>query len=67
MIGRRFRYPSDERVFTVCEVRTHSIRFDCGHWCTDNVFRDLIPVAEDGQMDLFGNNYLTKNKQGDKR
>lgn len=67
MIGRRFRYPSYDRVYVVSEVRRHSVRFECGHWCTDNVLRDLIPVADGGQMDLFEkNNYITKNKQGDR-
>lgn len=65
-IGRRFRYPSSERVYVVREVRRHSVRFECGHWCTDNVLRDLIPVADGGQMDLFEKNYLTKTKKGEK-
>lgn len=51
--GRGFTYPGDDRVFVVKEARKHSVTFVCGHWCTDNVFKDLIPVSNNNQLNLF--------------
>jgi hypothetical protein len=41
------------------EVTGYRFNFECGHWCTDSVFVDLvrvktnIQVYEDLQLDLF--------------
>lgn len=44
IIGRKYKYPLTEEVFTVSEDRGGSVRFECGHWCTDLVFEDLIDI-----------------------
>ena len=52
-IGRTYRYPSGLE-FRVSEVRRFVVVFECGHWCTDNVFRDLVLVIPAGtQLSLF--------------
>ena len=55
LIGRRFRYYGSDEIFTVSQVRRFSVVFACGHWCTDTVFADLIPVQDHGQLPLFTN------------
>lgn len=54
MIGFQYYYPSDpnRKIFVVKVVRKFTIHFECGHWCTDNVFRDLKCVKGD-QLKLF--------------
>jgi hypothetical protein len=44
MIGREYKYPNGKRIFTLTETNGYIYRFACGHWCTDNVFADLIDV-----------------------
>ncbi len=44
-VGRSYRYPGQNTVYTVLGISAGTtIRFKCGHWCTDNVFLDLIDV-----------------------
>ena len=45
MIGKKFKYPDCEEIFTLKEIRTCSYHFECGHWCTDSVFMDLTEVT----------------------
>jgi hypothetical protein len=58
-IGAKYKYPNCNKVFVLKEVREFVFIFECGHWCTDNVFEDLInietgvPVYNDNQLKLF--------------
>ena len=58
-IGRYYRYPGHKQKFKLKSVKSFVFHFDCGHWCTDIVFRDLIDtntgikVFENTQMKLF--------------
>jgi len=51
--GQKYVYPNSNTIFVVKEVRQHSVVFECGHWCTDNVFVDLISVTSSYQLSLF--------------
>lgn len=57
-IGGSYRYPGSGRKFVLKEIRPFSYVFECGHWCTDNVFVDMIRIPCEttlsGQLDLFG-------------
>lgn len=44
--GELYRYPGHEKVFVVESVGRFSVRFECGHWCTDTVFRDLVKICQ---------------------
>lgn len=58
-IGEYYRYPKGRTRFKLIEVRKWTFHFECGHWCTDTVFGDLIrcktgkQVFKDLQLDLF--------------
>lgn len=58
-IGEYYRYPKSRQQFKLIEVDEWVFRFECGHWCTDNVFLDLIrvetnkQVCDDLQLELF--------------
>lgn len=43
-IGEYYQYPSDSKKtkFKLIEKRNYVFLFECGHWCTDSVFADLI-------------------------
>lgn len=43
MIGTRFKYPNSNKWFKLVKIKGFVYYFECGHWCTDNVFVDLIP------------------------
>lgn len=44
ILGGIYHYLADSRKFKVKEIRKFTVIFECGHWCTDNVFRDLILI-----------------------
>ena len=44
ILGGIYHYPADNKKFTVKEIRKFTVIFECGHWCTDSVFRDLILI-----------------------
>lgn len=44
VIGGSYRYPGSGRKFVLKEIRPFSNVFECGHWCTDNVFADLARI-----------------------
>ena len=44
ILGGIYHYPADNKKFTVKEIRKFTVIFECGHWCTDNVFKDLILI-----------------------
>ncbi len=59
-IGHHYHYPYQKTLFRLKEVTGAFIfRFECGHWCTDCVFKDLfdyetgIQVYKDVQLKLF--------------
>ncbi len=52
-IGNRYRYPELDQIFVVKSFNGFSYKFECGHWCTDNVFFDLINV-DTGQRSCVG-------------
>ncbi|MBE4949928.1 hypothetical protein [Chryseobacterium culicis] len=41
-IGEFYHYPANDKKFKLVEKRKLTFIFECGHWCTDNVFVDLI-------------------------
>lgn len=45
-IGNKYRYPDDTQIFVVKSFNGFSYKFECGHWCTDNVFKDLINTSD---------------------
>lgn len=54
MIGMEFTYPRCRKRFKLKEISETGIYyFECGHWCTDNVFKDLKMVKS--QLQLFDN------------
>ena len=57
MIGRKYRYPNWNRIFTLVEIRGDMYYFECGHWVTDSVFADLIDIKTG--IPNYKNNQLT--------
>lgn len=59
MIGKLYRYPLCEKVFKLTKIKytplgdPMSFYFECGHWCTDGVFDDLIDI-ETGKQNYIG-------------
>lgn len=59
VIGEYYRYPNGTKRFKLIAVDGWVYRFECGHRCTDAVFRDLIRVStgiqvyQDIQTELF--------------
>lgn len=57
-IGQKYKYPRSKKVFELIHVKGFIFKFKCGHWCTDNVFIDLIncktgiQVCKDKQLKL---------------
>lgn len=41
-IGQYYRYPTSDKKFKLVEKRKFTFIFECGHWCTDTVFPDLV-------------------------
>ena len=41
-IGSTYHYPNSKKQFKLISTDTYIFKFECGHWCTDNVFCDLI-------------------------
>jgi hypothetical protein len=58
-IGRVYKYPLSHKKFKLIEASGFIFLFECGHWCTDNVFMDLIDcetgiqVYKDVQLTIF--------------
>jgi len=41
----KYKYPVSTQVFILSHFgKNGSAYFKCGHWCTDNVFEDLINI-----------------------
>lgn len=60
-IGEYYTYPNNNDKLKLIEKRNFIFIFECGHWCTDNVFIDLIrcktniQVYKDSQKQLSFN------------
>jgi len=64
-IGAKYRYPDQRRFFKLKDVKKNILGdpivfyFECGHWCTDLIFIDLIEsgkkyqVKDDNQLSLW--------------
>jgi hypothetical protein len=44
LIGKKYKYPNSEKIFVIKSIANFHCGFYCGHWCTDNVFVDLINI-----------------------
>lgn len=42
---KKYKYHNSDKIFELKESNGFIYRFVCGHWCTDNVFLDLIDVS----------------------
>ena len=53
MINALYKYPepNNKRLFKLVEIRTCVYIFECGHWVTNLVFKDMILVSS--QLQLF--------------
>ena len=54
-IGGIYRYPVGKKIFKLVEVDGYRFKFECGHWCTEFVFEDLLecnPIISN-QLTLF--------------
>lgn len=49
-IGDYYRYPGVKKKFKLKEKVNSSFLFECGHWCTDTVFLDLLRVKTNQQV-----------------
>lgn len=54
-IGRYYKYPDGDR-FKLKEVIGYIFIFECGHRCTDTVFKDLIDCNT--RIQVYRNNQL---------
>lgn len=52
-IGNVYKYPNSKRKFKLTNTNGFVFHFECGHWCTDNVFMDLICITPAKQLKLF--------------
>ena len=43
-IMKKYKYPNSEQVFILKKIVNNIYHFNCGHWCTDSVFEDLIDL-----------------------
>jgi hypothetical protein len=48
-----YRYANGKQLFKLKSISDNGsiYYFECGHWCTDNVFIDLIPT--NNQLELL--------------
>lgn len=44
MVGELYKYPNDDKLFKLKEIRKYAYIFECGHRVSDTVFPDLINV-----------------------
>lgn len=58
-LNEYYRYPDDKKLFKLVSTTGYVFYFECGHWCTDSVFEDLVRVKtgvqvyQDIQLQLF--------------
>ena len=46
---KKYKYPNCKKIYILESVEGYKYKFKCGHWCTDNVFEDLIDVKTNVQ------------------
>jgi hypothetical protein len=53
-IGNFYKYPvpGNNKLFKLIKIEGYKYLFECGHWCTDNVFIDLIEIERDKQLTI---------------
>ena len=57
--GENYKYPNSRQLFKLVKVGEWKYLFECGHWCTNTVFVDLIRVStgiqvyKEKQLQLF--------------
>lgn len=67
-IGRSYRYQGSRQKFVLIKTSGLVFKFQCGHWCTDTVFKDLIDcktgkkVEENNQLELHFINHQTQDQ-----
>lgn len=45
MKPKKYKYPKSDKIFVLKNVAPNgNVYFQCGHWCTNNVFVDLIDL-----------------------
>ena len=49
-IGGKYMYPNSKDVFVLKKVCGFIFHFECGKWCTDSVFVDLIDLSINKQI-----------------
>jgi len=49
-IGSYYKYPDGKRLFKLTKVNGFIFHFQCGHFCTDSVFLDLIDTQNNIQI-----------------
>ena len=51
-IGENYKYPNTKQIFKLKSVSENEFifYFECGHWCTDLVFMDLIRLKTNVQV-----------------
>jgi hypothetical protein len=58
-IGGKYRYVNSDKVFTLLEINDcNNFIFDNDHWCTLNVFIDLIDCKTGKRVKSFRENKL---------
>lgn len=45
VIGATYMYYGSDKKFVLKEIGSFTFLFECGHWCTDCVFEDLIQTT----------------------
>lgn len=46
IIGGKYKYRKSDTIFILKEVVVYRFIFECGHWCTDNIFVELIDIKK---------------------
>lgn len=50
-IGENYKYPNrSKNKFKLKAIESHKYLFECGHWCTENVFMDLVRIKTGVQV-----------------
>jgi hypothetical protein len=44
ILGAVYKYPNHSDELRLIEIKGFIYKFECGHWCTDTVFRDLYLI-----------------------
>lgn len=43
---KKYKYPNCNKIYIFSHLgRNGNVFFKCGHWCTNNVFEDLIDLS----------------------